>query len=79
MGMVSLDPAAGRLVALTSGGRDVGELLQQLHDKGAIVLHRPGWLNGTQSGWRVEITNVGWKAMDTRPARNRTSEESNEG
>lgn len=59
----------GRMIATTSGGRDIAELFQQLKDKGMVLLIHPGWRNGEPSGWRIEITNMGWAAMDTRPER----------
>lgn len=65
-------------LAHTSGERDVTALFNRLIYKGVINVHRPGWLNGAACGWRVEITNVGWRALDARPSRTRTEDKSDE-
>lgn len=53
----------------TAGGENISPRFHRLRNRGYITIHRPGWLNGKASGWRIEITNDGWKAMDERPAR----------
>lgn len=56
------------LVAM-AGGENISRFFHRLKNRGYITIHRPGWLNGKASGWRIEITNDGWKAMDKRPVR----------
>lgn len=56
------------LVAM-AGGEDISARFHRLKNRGYVTIHRPGWLNGEPKGWRIEITNEGWAAMDHRPSR----------
>jgi hypothetical protein len=60
------------LVAM-AGGENISPRFHRLKNRGYVTINRPGWLNGEACGWRIEITNDGWKAMDQRPTRERSS------
>lgn len=55
--------------ARSNDGIDITSRFERLKDQNFVTIHAPGWLNGVESGWRIEITNAGWRAMDTRPSR----------